>query len=153
MEEVRCWVSQSPRDDPLTLSKGCTPPVHYSFILTKPSGTRIAITSTRQMFALSNVHSPQLLSTYCVSFIMLGTSGTEINNTDGTLVLPEVTIWRESPTLTKGAGTQTNVCKSLGYQHSKTHKDPSCTVPVVQMRKLRPREGQVLAEGHTARRW
>lgn len=36
---------------------------------------------------------------------MLGTRGTEIYEADRTLALPEVTIWRESPTLTKGAET------------------------------------------------
>lgn len=64
---------------------------------------------------------------------MLGTRGTEIYEADRTLALPEVTIWRESLTLTKGAETLMFV--SVGCQHSKIHKDPSCAVPIVQMRK------------------
>lgn len=55
--------------------------------------------------------------------------GLETDKTDRTVALPEVTIWRESLTLTKGAGTQIHVCKSPGCQHSKTLKRSSLCSP------------------------
>lgn len=59
---------------------------------------------------------------------MLGTRDREVDKTDGTLAFPEVAIWRESPILTKGVGTQIHAYK-------RTLRGPSCAAPTVKMRK------------------
>lgn len=97
--------------------------------------------------------APRLQSTYCVSCIMLGTRDTEIDKTDRTLALPEVTIWRESLTLTKRAGTQIHVYKSPGCQHSKALKRYFLWSPYCADMETETQMEQGLAQGHTARRW
>ena len=60
--------------------------------------------------------------------------GLQIDKTARTVAFPEDAIWRESLTLSKGAGTQIHVCKSPGCQHSKTLKRSSwCSLRCVDM--------------------
>lgn len=73
MEEVRCWVSGT-----LMTSCHCKAPhtsVHYSFHSYRTHSKYVVICS----------FAPQLLSSYCVSPIMLGTRSTEIYKMDRTL--------------------------------------------------------------------
>lgn len=74
--------------------------------------------------------APELLSTFCMSCIVLGTTDTKIHKADGTLALPEV-IWRESPTAAKGLGHKPQSARVLAVSTARPLEFP-LVWPIVQ---------------------